>query len=380
MSARGRKVLSVMVLFLLSPTVGAQGAAEPSKRFDGTVDFGGGTSLVIGGFLRVDAIYDFDAIGSEDSFNPQTIPTDGSDGSNTRFHAKWTRLNLDFRRPSRYGDARAFVETDFFSSGSSMRLRHGFAEVGPFLVGKTWSTFMDEDVIVPALDLEEPRAFIVSRRGMARWTQNPSEHWEWSVAIEDPDSNVDAPVGVSGDTEDPLPNLAARLRWDDGSKHFQVSAFAGEARFRADTGPKEDVSIWGLNLSGRLTVFDTDVIRAQLAYGPGIGSFRGGVVAAPDANNELDALDTLAATLSYQHYWRDDLWSHVVYSYGDVDNSAGQSDDAASEVEYAALNLVWDFAEGMSVGGEWLYGSREDADGASGDAHRLLFVFQMKFF
>ena len=239
---------------------------------------------------------------------------------------------------------------------------------------------MDEDVIVPALDLEEPRAFIVSRRGMLRWTQTPAEHWEWSVAIEDPDSDVDAPVGVSGDTEDPLPNLAARLRWDDGSKHFQVSAFAGEARFRADTGPKEDISIWGLNLSGRITVFDTDVIRAQFAYGPGIGSFRGGVVAAPDANNELDALDTLAATLSYQHYWRDDLWSHVVYSYGDVDNSAGQSDDAVSEVEYAALNLVWDFAKGMSVGGEWLYGSREDADGASGDANRLLFVFQMDFF
>ena len=84
--------------------------------------------------------------------------------------------------------------------------------------------------------------------------------------------------------------------------------------------------------------------------------------------------------ISYQHYWRDDLYSHLIYNYGDQDNTAGQAGGALDTVEYAAVNLVWQFAEEMSFGGEWLYGSREDRDGSSGEANRLLFVFRMDFF
>ena len=203
---------------------------------------------------------------------------------------------------------------------------------------------------------------------------------EWAVAVEDPNGSVDPPNGVTGDTEYPMPDIAARWRWDDGTKHVQLSAFVGKTRFQSDAGPKDDVSIWGLNLSGKITTVGRDVLQAQVALGPGISAFRGNVVAGPDENNNLEALDTLAATLSYQHYWRDDLWSVAVYSIGDQDNSEGQADDAIQTVEYAAVNLVWEFAEKMTVGGEWLYGSREDKDSASGDAHRLLFVFRMDFF
>lgn len=354
--------------------------AQDDPAFDGTFDLGGGSSIAFGGFLRADLIHDFDAIGSEDSFNPTTIPTDGSEGTNTRLHAKWTRLHLDFRRPSRLGEARIYIETDFFSDNNGLRIRHAFAEVGPILAGQNWSTFMDEDIIIPNLDLEEPRAFIISRRAMLRWTGRHGDHVEWAVALEDPDGTIDPPIGVTGNTEYPLPDLAARLRWDDGTKHVQLSAFLGKTRFQSDAGPKEDVTAWGLNLSGRFTTVGRDVLRAQVAWGPGVSAFRGNVVAGPDENNDLVPLDTLAATLSYQHYWRNDLWSVAVYSVGDQDNSAGQADDSIRTVEYAALDLIWEFAEKMTVGAEWLYGTREDKDGAFGDANRLLFVFQMDFF
>jgi hypothetical protein len=41
---------------------------------------------------------------------------------------------------------------------------------------------------------------------------------------------------------------------------------------------------------------------------------------------------------------------------------------------------VWEFAEKISFGGEYLYGTREDNDGASGYANRLLLVFKFDFF
>ena len=200
------------------------------------------------------------------------------------------------------------------------------------------------------------------------------------MAIEDPGSSVEPPPGVSGNSENPVPNLVGRFRWDDGSRHLQLSGFAGQNRFRADNGEKQDTTIWGLSLSGRLTTVGTDVLRAQLSYGPGVSSFRGGIVAGPDENGRLEELDSYAVMVSYQHFWRDDFFSHVIYNYGKQDNTAGQAADSQHAVEYAAANLVWEFGEKMSFGGEWLYGTREDNDGASGEANRLLFVFQMDFF
>lgn len=88
-----------------------------------------GTSLSakVGGFVKGDVIYDFDAIGSTDNFAALTIPTDGRDGENTRLHARQTRLNIDFRWPTELGQAKIFVEGDFFGAASTWRMRHAYA-------------------------------------------------------------------------------------------------------------------------------------------------------------------------------------------------------------------------------------------------------------
>jgi hypothetical protein len=357
-----------------------QKTTRPTK-FDGTFKIPNTEATIkIGGFARLDVIHDFDAIGSEDKFDPGAIPTDGASGENTRLHAKWTRLNVDFGRPTRFGSARIFVETDFMDSEDSAHLRHAFARVGPLLVGQTWSTFMDEDAIPPTLDLEEPRAFFFVRQAMVRWTWDRSERFQLAIGLEEPDAEIEAPEGVPGSTEDPLPDLTARARWKWGESHLQLSSFVGEARFRADAGSKDDATLWGLSLTGKATTVGKDALRFQLAYGEGVARYIGGLAAAADGNGQLEALEAYGGVLSYQHYWSKRLSSHLVGSYGSQDNSAGQSSESIHATVYAALNTVWEFAERMSFGGEWLYGEREDNDGASGHAHRLLLVFKMDFF
>ena len=353
----------------------------PPKRFDGLFKIPNTEATIkLGGFVRLDLIHDFDAIGSEDKFDPSTIPTDGEPGDNTHLHAKWTRFNVDFGRPTRFGPARIFVETDFMSSDTSLHLRHAFGSVGPLLVGQTWSTFMDEDAIPPTLNLEEPRAFLIIRQAMVRWTWVWSDRFLLAVALEEPDAEIESSEGVPGSSEDPLPDLTARARWNWGASHLQLSAFAGEARFRSDAGSKDDATIWGLNFTGKATTVGKDALRFQLAYGDGLARYDSGVAAAVDEDGRLEAIETFGVMLSYQHYWSERLSSHLIGSYGSQDNTAGQSPESIHAVEYAALNLVWEFAEGMSFGGEWLYGMREDNDGASGHDNRLLLVFKMDFF
>jgi hypothetical protein len=272
------------------------------------------------------------------------------------------------------------VEADFFDPGNSLHLRHAFGTVGPLLIGQTWSTFMDEDAIPPTLDSDEPRAFLFVRQAMVRWTWTRDDRFLLALALEEPGAEVEPPMGVAGSSEDPLPDLTARMRRNWGTSHLQLSAFAGQARFRADAGPKDDATIWGLSFTGKATTVGSDAFRFQLAYGEGLARYHGSVAAAPDGNGRIEAIGTLGTMLSYQHYWNERLSSHLVASYGAEDNTAGQSPEAIHAVGYAALNLVWEFAEGMSFGSEWLYGTREDNDGASGHANRLLFVFKMNFF
>jgi hypothetical protein len=354
---------------------------DPQESFDGVFKIPKTKATVeIGGFVRLDLIHDFDAIGSEDSFDPSTIPTDGREGENTRLHAKWTRFNVDFRRPTRRGPVRIFVETDFFDPENALRLRHAFATVGPLLVGQTWTTFMDEDAIPPTLDREEPRAFVFVRQAMVRWSWSKNDRLRLALALEDPAAEIEPPAGVPGSSEEALPDLAARVRRSWGASHLQLSAFVGKARFRSEAGPKQDATTWGLSLTGKATTVGSDALRFQLAYGDGLARYHGGLSAAPDGNGRLEAIPSLAAMISYQHYWNERLSSHLVSSYGRQDNTAGQGPEALHAVGYAALNLVWEFVEKISFGGEYLYGTREDRDGASGHANRLLFVFHFNFF
>ncbi len=374
----------------------ATGTPEPTSRknaapadadtvdhdgFDGTIeipktDF----TIKLDGYVKVDLIHDFDAIGSTDSFDTSTIPTDGREGENTRFHAKESRANLEIRGPSRRGAVRIFVEGDFFTSDNSFRLRHAYGEVGRLLVGQTWSTFMDEDMRPPTLDFEAPRTYLNIRQAMIRWTQPLSKAVYLAVALEEPASEITPPAGVAGESEHPLPDLTARLRWKHERGHLQSSMFVGGVRFRSDAGPIDDETIWGLNLSGSMKAFQGDRLRFQLAYGEGLTRYRGGLAAAPDATGRLEALGAFSATLSYQHHWSEALSTHVVYSLGTIDNSAGQDPDANHATEYAALNLVWKYTERVSIGAEWLYGTREDNDGARGEANRLLVAIRFDFF
>ena len=239
---------------------------------------------------------------------------------------------------------------------------------------------MDEDAIPPTIDFEDPRTFIFSRQAMIRWTWRRSDRLLLALALEEPDAEIEVPAGVSGTSEDPLPDLTFRIRRTGGASHLQLSGFVGQARFRADEGGEDDETIWGLNLSGNLAAGARDKFRFQLAYGDGLARYRGEVAVATDENGRLEAIPTSSIVASYQHFWTERLWSHIAFSYGEEDNTAGQGPDAIEALEYAALNLVWEFAEGISVGAEWLYGSREDNDGASGEANRLQVAFQFSFF
>ena len=73
----------------------------------------GGFLFKPGGRVKLDIIKDYDAITSEDSFDPRTIVVPSEDGGNSRLHARETRLFLDIRGPVQGKELRMYVESDF---------------------------------------------------------------------------------------------------------------------------------------------------------------------------------------------------------------------------------------------------------------------------
>lgn len=343
--------------------------APPDKLLQWQI---GETTVKIGGYIKVDLIHDFDAIGSTGSFDPRTIPTDGSDGTNTLMQARTSRLNLDVHTPTSAGPMRAFIEGDFYGDGNSFRLRHAFATIGPVLGGQTWSTFMDEDCMPETLDFESPIAFPLVRQAQIRYTHPFDDGGCYmAFALENPDAELQAPTGVMGQTEELMPDLDARFRWAHDRGHVQLGTFLGMARFEPDMGSSDDVTLWGLNLSTKYATWGADEAFVQLTYGDGVGRYRGGLAAAPDADGNLEAVPVFAVLVGYEHHWSEVYRSTVSYSWGEGDLPEGSASDQSDELQYLAANFIWQFADRAWTGIEYLYGSNEVSDGSDGDASRI---------
>jgi hypothetical protein len=335
--------------------------------------------LKFGGYVKVDLIHDFNAISSPDYFDVSKIPTDGSEGESTHMNAKETRLFVDVRSPSKVGEMRAYVEGDFYGSGGALRLRHAFVEIGGmWLAGQWWSNFMDENIIPPTLDFEKPGAYAFARHAMFRWKKSVSENSYIALALEEPSTNAQAPANP-GHFESPLPDFTARYRYTQEWGHVQLSGFAALLRYRFNAGGSDEVSLFGLNLSGQVNLLEKDKIIYQGVYGPGVGRYRGGMSAALDRNGNLEALTDMGFTLGYEHHWSPAFSSLIVFNYGSVNNTDGQPTNNVKMVTYGAINFLWYFAENAMAGVEYLYGTREDIDGDNGSANRLQFSVKYAF-
>jgi len=336
----------------------------------------GSWQLTLGGFFKLNLIHDFNPIASPDIFDPRGIPVDGSEGSNTRITARETRISLGIKGPVQGKDLELFLEGDFFGpgtgTGNALRLRHAYARYGVLLAGQTWTTFMDERNIPPTIDFEHALAAPLVRQGLLRITTGLSKRSDLAFAVEESDPEVLIPPGVQGTTEKPWPDLTTRFRSNHSRGHIQLSGFLGRTRFRTVSGAVSDVTIGGGLASIRLSLFHGDTTYAEVAYGPGVGRYRGAQSAAVDAAGHLETLDVIGLTVGYQHYWSGRWSSNAVVSPAWVLSEVADPAISNDSFNYVAVNLLYWFLDRRAwIGGEYLYGRRELENGAHGTGNRI---------
>ena len=197
---------------------------EPlDPRFPGYFRLPGTNTLMrIGGYAKTDFIYDLKPAGNVDSFIPATIPIPAPTSiNNSTISVRATRLNLDFLVPTRSGDSyRFFFEMDFFGTNATTpKLRHAYGQAKNFLVGQTFSNFMDPDAGADTLDYQGPNAMVSIRNPQFRYSLLVAEKTTFSISAEKPTSDVlFTTPEFNAEPNSPSPDGTLRLRreWEEG--------------------------------------------------------------------------------------------------------------------------------------------------------------------
>ncbi len=393
----------------LAGATGTAIAAEGQKSFE------------VYGFAQLDYIQDFGRVNPDwqDTLRPSRIPTDpeqfGSDGQ-AILSVKQSRFGVKATLPTSKGDINAKFEFDLFGVGvdagqTTFRLRHAYGEWGQILAGQTNSLFMDGDIFPNTIDYWGPAGMVFLRNPQIRWTPLSGDN-TFAIAIEKPGNDIDAGQfrtvadfpGAQGDQQ--YPDLTAHYRAKTSFGHVQVAGIlrkiatevlcnTGQAdpdaidycpNGKTEVAYKDDDLGWGINLTSVINVLEKDAIRAGLVYGEGIASYMndGGMDAGPDRavgtpDVQLQAVQLTGLSLYYDHWWNDQYSSSIGYSYDEVDNTAGQTADTFKKGQYASVNLLYYPVENVLIGGELLWGEREDLNGANNDDTRIQISVKYNF-
>ncbi|HLZ64709.1 MAG TPA: DcaP family trimeric outer membrane transporter [Aliidongia sp.] len=362
---------------------------------------GTSTSMRIGGFIKLDAIWDVDAPQGDFSA-VASLPLDGTPGSTRRgdwrLQARQTRLNVETRTPTDYGTLKTFVEGDFFGGGGGVasstngynfEIRHAYAELGPFLAGQFWTTFMDIDALPEHEDNSGPTGRSFLRQGQLRYTMPLSKTDTLAFAIENPEgdffgSDHETAGTPSTNTLNPIPDFVVRWRRDDSWGHVQLSAMGREIQYN-DGLPHHDSSVmgYGLGLAGIINTWGKDRISFQINGGEGIGRY------IQDANNNtifvtkhsnLVAGAALGAQAAYQHWFTDTVRTNLIWATTHFDTVPGITPATANADLYQQyVNLYWSPVPTVNIGLEYNRGERHTVGGLEGTANRFQAGFQYTF-
>jgi hypothetical protein len=351
-------------------------------------------ALRIGGYVKTDVVYNFDALEIPDRFIVGAIPvgdaTESSLEAQSSITASQSRLNFDLREPTDVGILRAFIEGDFAGDDDSFRLRHAFGQWNRVLAGKTWSAFMDTDASPEEVDFEGLNGRINVRQAQVRLMPTRGAEYGLELSLEDPNPQVQNGQGVTR-----TPDLVVVGRFDPKARlHMKLGLIGRQIRAQANPGFGSGVSkayAWGATVSGRLItprLDERDNLMFQLNGGNGIGRYVNDLSSIGSFDGILDPVDgdihlfdVLAGYVSWQHWWGGprNLRSNYTLGYVNVDNPGFVGGDAYKRTVRLSTNLFWTPTPRIDVGAEYLWGKRENEDGENGDATQIQLMARYRF-
>ncbi|QJR11223.1 hypothetical protein DSM104443_02296 [Usitatibacter rugosus] len=366
-------------------TKGSAAEAQLQARLKASIRTlpGTDTQYFIGGYLQLDGLatrhrQDGD---EQDAFIVSTTPFGPAD-KNYRAGIRASQLNWISKTPAPFGDFWTRLEANLFplDGRTHPTLNQLFVRFGEAVtIGKTYSTFVDEDVLPTTLDYNGPSGVTFARQALVRVSLPIAAGWTVAASVEDSQADLDASgTLLSFRTDERRPDIAARVRFEGDFGHVQLAGLSRRIDVALDTpaGTREKhVNGKGVSLSGSLNVGD-NAISGQIASGEGIGRYFNDPLSATGvglgSGSQLDLLRSSGATLYYQHHWAPD-WTTIAgaSTLRIADEGLARRPEELKRVVYASANLAHRVTPTLIVGAEVLWGQATRVDGATASNTRL---------
>jgi len=338
-------------------------------------DIGGGfrlpgseTSIRLYGYAEAHLIHDFKAFGAPDnssnlSFQP--LNNAGDPKGRTKLTAETSRLGFETSTPTGVGTFNTKLEMDFYSYGGDnrnrLRVRHAYGEYAGWLIGQTWSTFMDLDNLPETVDYNGPIGSPFSRRTMIRYTYaDPQARHKFTFALEDPEDQFGG-----GSANEKMPQLVARFdkSFDWGAVNARVLAHEKRSVSQTKRG-------YGIGVGGSYKLTDKDLLMGQYTRVDGdVDQLYGSNGYAIDAVTGAISFDkNQGLVLGYAKTFSDQLRGSVVLGL-----NRGKTAQAADNrtLRQFHVGLIYSPLKNVELGSELVLGERRNFNDEKGTLSRF---------
>ena len=403
----------------MGAALGCAGVQAADEAFPGSIPVPGtSTAIRVYGLARMDIVKDIDdGTGGGSASNIPAIAPDGSPQSSRKgaltMTARASQIGIDARTQTSSGVLKFLLEGDFYGGGAgtetttnsgNFRLRHAYAQWGPYLLGQYWTTAADLPSAPEFLDFNPPVGVPAGiRQPQLRYTTETGPSF-FAVALENPESDFNGAnqatflagnETISNNVQDKWPDVTARYAYQEFWGRFSLT---GLARYiSVDTGGatvngfngKDSAVGYGLIFTNVINAFGQDRFIWMVLGGPGIGRYiqysaaSGGGAAI--VNNQLQTIKAYAANASYQHWWSDNLRSTLYYGRSTWDNPTPLvATGLVRKLQEAYLNLVYVPVRNTKIGVEYVWGrvdfsSQTPPNANQGEGRRINMTFQYAF-
>lgn len=322
------------------------------------------TRLKVYGYVKADFIYDDNYDLGTTIFDIVSVNPGDPEETNFRTQAIQSRFGFWTYTDTAMGELQTRVEGDFFGNGGGgFRLRHAYGEVGPWLLGRTWTNFMPIESYPDSLDFQGPAGIPFARTEQIRYTHDFGNGLGGSASIE---SN---PGG--GTTSSPA--LTAAATYSFGSSFVKVAGVYRQ--IDPGVGPEEDS--WGVNVSGNTSLWQGGTLSGTYTYGKGIGSY---MVFGPLDDDIIagDTIETNAFLVGLNQELTDKVSIGLIYGNRDDEGAAS----GTTEVETIHATIYYKPVPKMQLGLEYIYAERTrslNAGGGKVDNSRIQASAQFNF-
>lgn len=356
---------------------------------------GTNTTLNVGGYVKLDIIYN-DVSAGDDSqanieYSPSEVPLDNTttgEEDEVVFNARESRLWVKTSTPTDLGPMKTHLEFDFDTTDGNQvvsnsrhgRIRHAYGTLKGWLFGTTWSLFMHLDSLPEINDFGGPTGSMFVRQPQIRYTLALNDNSNLAFSLENPESYTDQGVFDDGAVPDIIVRYSFNPTWGN------LSAAVMARSITVESGAVDD-STYALagQIGGVVRFTSSDSIRFAITGGDGIGrysSLASHFDAVITTGNDVDALQQIAGFVGYEHIWGGAMnWrSNLIVGASQADDPVELAGTSNTEKTLSVhANLFFDPVPNSRLGIEYIRGEREVYDGREGTLNRVQFSAMFVF-